>query len=125
MSIGEHYMQIKVWASLVVLSLFLLVNSSYAQQGCCSRHGGPTGACSSSGKLICSDGTESPSCACKPTTTDSGSQKSPSEYSKKESSKTPYGSGKSCCKHCSKGQPCGDSCISRNKTCHQPPGCAC
>lgn len=30
-----------------------------------------------------------------------------------------------CCKRCSKGQPCGDSCISREKTCHKGPGCAC
>jgi hypothetical protein len=30
-----------------------------------------------------------------------------------------------CCKTCRKGKACGDSCISRNKTCHQPPGCAC
>jgi len=30
-----------------------------------------------------------------------------------------------CCKHCSNSQPCGDSCISKEKTCHQPPGCAC
>jgi hypothetical protein len=31
----------------------------------------------------------------------------------------------SCCKHCSKGKPCGDSCISRDKECHKPKGCAC
>lgn len=31
----------------------------------------------------------------------------------------------SCCKVCSKGYACGNSCISRNKQCHQPPGCAC
>lgn len=31
----------------------------------------------------------------------------------------------SCCKHCSKGKPCGDSCIARDKTCRAPPGCAC
>ncbi|MCA1975290.1 MAG: hypothetical protein LDL44_20860, partial [Caenispirillum sp.] len=31
----------------------------------------------------------------------------------------------SCCKHCSKGKPCGDSCIARDKTCKRPPGCAC
>lgn len=31
----------------------------------------------------------------------------------------------SCCKHCSKGQPCGDSCISRNKQCNKGSGCAC
>ncbi len=30
-----------------------------------------------------------------------------------------------CCKLCSKGKACGDSCISRAKTCHKPPGCAC
>jgi LysM repeat protein len=32
---------------------------------------------------------------------------------------------KSCCKICSKGKACGNSCISRSYTCHQPPGCAC
>ncbi|MEN8293451.1 hypothetical protein ABFO59_13350 [Acinetobacter radioresistens] len=31
----------------------------------------------------------------------------------------------SCCKHCSKGKACGNSCISRSKDCHKPPGCAC
>jgi hypothetical protein len=30
-----------------------------------------------------------------------------------------------CCKICTTGKACGDSCISRNYTCHQPPGCAC
>jgi hypothetical protein len=31
-----------------------------------------------------------------------------------------------CCHHCGPNkQPCGDSCISKNKTCHKPPGCAC
>jgi hypothetical protein len=28
-----------------------------------------------------------------------------------------------CCKICTKGKACG--CISRKKTCHTPPGCAC
>lgn len=37
----------------------------------------------------------------------------------------PASSGRACCKHCSKGVPCGNSCISASKTCHQPPGCAC
>ncbi len=31
----------------------------------------------------------------------------------------------SCCKVCNKGKPCGDSCISRNKSCHKGVGCAC
>lgn len=30
-----------------------------------------------------------------------------------------------CCKVCTKGKPCGNSCIARDRTCHQPPGCAC
>lgn len=30
-----------------------------------------------------------------------------------------------CCKYCSKGKPCGDSCISRAKQCHKGQGCAC
>lgn len=30
-----------------------------------------------------------------------------------------------CCKYCTKGQPCGDACISRDKVCRTGPGCAC
>ena len=30
-----------------------------------------------------------------------------------------------CCKICRSGKACGNSCISRDKVCHQPPGCAC
>lgn len=30
-----------------------------------------------------------------------------------------------CCKICRKGKACGDSCISRDKTCRKGPGCAC
>ncbi len=30
-----------------------------------------------------------------------------------------------CCKICTKGKACGDTCISKSYTCHQPPGCAC
>jgi hypothetical protein len=30
-----------------------------------------------------------------------------------------------CCKICTKGKACGNSCINRNYQCHQPPGCAC
>jgi hypothetical protein len=32
---------------------------------------------------------------------------------------------KKCCRVCSSGKPCGDSCISKTATCRQPPGCAC
>lgn len=30
-----------------------------------------------------------------------------------------------CCKVCKKGKACGNSCIARDRICHQPPGCAC
>lgn len=30
-----------------------------------------------------------------------------------------------CCKICRAGKACGNSCISVDKVCHQPPGCAC
>jgi hypothetical protein len=30
-----------------------------------------------------------------------------------------------CCKICDKGKACGNTCIRRSYTCHQPPGCAC
>jgi hypothetical protein len=32
---------------------------------------------------------------------------------------------KQCCKVCSKGKPCGDTCIEKDDVCHVPPGCAC
>jgi hypothetical protein len=30
-----------------------------------------------------------------------------------------------CCRVCTTGKACGNSCIARNRTCRQPPGCAC
>lgn len=30
-----------------------------------------------------------------------------------------------CCKVCTTGKACGDTCISRDKDCHVGPGCAC
>jgi len=30
-----------------------------------------------------------------------------------------------CCKYCSKGIACGDTCIAANRSCHNGPGCAC
>lgn len=32
---------------------------------------------------------------------------------------------RSCCRVCRTGRACGNSCINRNYTCRQPPGCAC
>lgn len=33
--------------------------------------------------------------------------------------------GEQCCKVCTKGKACGDSCIGRQLACSDPPGCAC
>ena len=33
--------------------------------------------------------------------------------------------GGGCCRVCSAGKACGDSCIARSKTCHKGKGCAC
>ena len=38
---------------------------------------------------------------------------------------TPKTAPLTCCKMCTRGKACGNSCIARNKTCRQPPGCAC
>jgi hypothetical protein len=32
---------------------------------------------------------------------------------------------RTCCRTCTKGKACGNSCIQRSLTCHKPPGCAC
>jgi len=36
-----------------------------------------------------------------------------------------HSTARSCCKVCSVGKACGNTCISRNKTGHADPGCAC
>ncbi len=33
--------------------------------------------------------------------------------------------GSGCCKVCKTGKACGDTCIAKTDTCHQPSGCAC
>lgn len=35
------------------------------------------------------------------------------------------GSSGSCCRVCTTGKPCGNSCISRTSTCNKGAGCAC
>lgn len=52
---------------ILVGLFFLLVGiiPVYAQQGCCSHHGG-VGGCNSYGRTICKDGTLSPTCTCAP-----------------------------------------------------------
>lgn len=43
--------------------MFLLPVNVYAKSGCCSWHGGVSGACRN-GYQVCNDGTTSPSCTC-------------------------------------------------------------
>ena len=38
---------------------------------------------------------------------------------------TPGATPAACCKVCTKGKACGNSCIAQDKNCQQPPGCAC
>ena len=42
-----------------------------------------------------------------------------------QSSGPPIVLAQACCKTCSKGKACGDTCISRDKSCHVGRGCAC
>lgn len=35
------------------------------------------------------------------------------------------GGGRGCCRVCTTGKPCGNTCIARNLTCRTPGGCAC
>lgn len=42
-----------------------------------------------------------------------------------QASTPPPAEARSCCKICRKGCACGNTCISCQYTCHQPPGCAC
>jgi hypothetical protein len=37
----------------------------------------------------------------------------------------PFQQSAQCCKVCKKGKACGNSCISKNKTCRKAKGCAC
>lgn len=48
-----------------------VVSTIIAKRGCCSWHGGVCG-CNEQGRVICCDGTLSPTCRCRPQRRDSG-----------------------------------------------------
>ena len=55
------------WLVCVALSLIGLCAATAAFSacpGCCSSHGGISTSCSASGRIVCADGTVSPSCTC-------------------------------------------------------------
>jgi hypothetical protein len=58
---------------IVISFLFLTFwNISFAKRGCCSWHGGVNHCDTTTGRIICNDGTYSPSCMCE---RDSNNQK--------------------------------------------------
>lgn len=50
--------------TITIFCLIGIVQTSQAQRGCCSWHGGVAGCDSNIGRQICRDGTYSPSCVC-------------------------------------------------------------
>lgn len=66
MSNMEKYVRhVKAGVFLIVAVIIFAINLDvYATQGCCSHHGGVSGCNNITGKQICSDGSDSPTCAC-------------------------------------------------------------
>ena len=62
----------KVVGCILLLILFVPINVS-ARRGCCSWHGGVSGACRN-GYQVCNDGTTSPSCTCSGVTSSASSR---------------------------------------------------
>lgn len=65
--------------SCILLIIFLAPINVYATRGCCSWHGGVSGACRN-GYQVCNDGTTSPSCTCSGGTSSSSSSYSRQTY---------------------------------------------
>lgn len=42
-----------------------------------------------------------------------------------DNAKNTIETSEACCKTCSKGKACGDSCIKKSNNCYKKPGCAC
>ena len=61
----------------ILLVIFLVPVNVSARRGCCSWHGGVSGACRN-GYQVCNDGSTSPSCTCSGGTSSSGSSYSSS-----------------------------------------------
>lgn len=49
---------------LIVLIFIFFITNAEARRGCCSWHGGVSGCDDTVGRLICNDGTYSPTCGC-------------------------------------------------------------
>lgn len=49
---------------LIIITFSIISTSIFAQRGCCSWHQGVNGCDSTTGKIVCNDGTYSPTCTC-------------------------------------------------------------
>lgn len=72
----------------ILLMIFLMPINVSAQRGCCSWHGGVSGACRN-GYQVCNDGTTSPSCTCSGGSSSSSSSSSGSSSSASRQTYTP------------------------------------
>jgi hypothetical protein len=57
------YWKLLIIATVAIVLLFIPL-TSLGRKGCCSWHGGVLGCDNNTGRLICRDGTYSPSCTC-------------------------------------------------------------
>lgn len=51
---------------IILITMVSLIDIAYAKRGCCSWHGGVKNCDQVSGRIVCNDGTYSPSCMCEP-----------------------------------------------------------
>lgn len=72
---------------LSFLFLFFISTSSEARRGCCSHHKGVQSCDSSSGRLVCNDGTFSPTCMCEGASSSSAKKSNHKNNTKKQSVK--------------------------------------
>jgi hypothetical protein len=122
------------FVSVFVLSLAFAAVPAGATSGACSGHGGVNCAAGADkdGSVICYDGWRKSTVSYK-----SMVMCSPKVVPKKVTTPATLFTPKKvttpkiivpkkvCCKVCTTGQACGNSCISARYTCHKAPGCAC
>ncbi len=76
---------------ILIIMLFcmgLFIPSVDARRGCCSWHGGVSGCDKSTGRIVCNDGTYSPSCTCEKTTKKTTKKKTTKKTTKRTTTTT-------------------------------------
>ena len=64
LTLGQRKRSALVFGILLSGLLFLCVRPTFGQRGCCSWHGGIAGCDRNVGRIVCNDGTYSPTCGC-------------------------------------------------------------